>query len=81
MDTIDRHAQHSYVPYHNHLSHPLTGLTPFEQAAYDIQHTPKNRVSGPELGATAPIDETTIDKQYLLIAVCLTLFVILLIVV
>lgn len=52
--------------------------TPFEQAAYDLQYTPKNHVSGPELGATATIDETTADKQYIFIVVCLTLFVILL---
>jgi hypothetical protein len=66
-----RCIEHDYVYSRN--------LTPFEQAAYDLQHTPKNRISGPPIGEPLSINETTKDKQYILIGVCLTLFAILLI--
>jgi hypothetical protein len=63
------HIPDSYTPYGYR--------TPFEQAAYDLEHTPKNRTSGPNLGEPLSINETTKDKQYILIAVCLILFALL----
>lgn len=56
--------------------------TPFEQAAYDLQHTHKNRVSGPQLGDRDPLEETKIEKHDLVIFWCVVvLFVIMLILV
>lgn len=79
---VKRHQKRIDSEFENILK--MLGLpyrTPFEQAAYDLQHTPKNRTSGPNLGEPLSINETTKDKQYIFIAACLTLFIVMLILV